>query len=558
MPPQNNLDVRFHSAKEQPLFIKLAKMLMLLPLLTYILASSLLSMASGLVYEKDWTYTYINEPPYGNWTFTRRPATPMQINGSQIQIGANWTYVYTLAANHTYHVYCYGDWINDGATPETDYDIYVYNPLGELEGYHTEAAGLPEHLGTTIDQPFFTPKYSGNYTFVIRNDPRESQAAEPATFMAIENVEPNIWHSQFIEGKQGNTSVENTGLAYEFATSSERIEIQVQVPDTLDMYEARLYLMGNPSVNKGELLNGVPLAWESGLYGEVTGSFGGYNLNSEGFRGSAYASCEYFGQDMLINYTTSYKGESLYHFVLIGEFGAGNVSFRVKTNFGDSVLKLATPIQRVYPNNETIITAVSNHSDIQQAFLHYSTDNWNTSTLSEMLVSNRTCNGTIFGQEAGVTVNYRVEAFDFLDNIMSINGSYIVKYPVYVNFTLSREAITLGENMSINGFVNPATGSADARVKLTVTASNGSKIEQYCYVQTDGNFSASFKPSFLGSWSIRAQFMGDSIRYESLSNTSQFVVVEPSFMTKYSMYIYAGVGAAVMVTIVVIMIRRRQ
>ncbi|MCK4478011.1 hypothetical protein KAU88_05745 [Candidatus Bathyarchaeota archaeon] len=538
--------------------MKLAKTLMFLPLLACILASSLTIIASGLIYEKDWTFNYINEPPYGNWTFARRPASPMKINASQIQIGANWTYVYALAANHTYHVYCYGDWINDGATPETDYDIYVYNPQGELEGYHTEAAGLPEHLGTTVDYPFFTPKYSGNYSFVIRNDPRESQAADAATLMVIEHVKPNMWHSRFIEGKQGNMSVENTSWAYEFTASSERIEIQVEVPDTLDMYEARLYFMANPANNMGERLNDVPLAWEPGLYGEISGFFGGYNLDSEGPRGEAYASCEYFGQDMLINYTAPYKEESLYHLVLIGELGSGNVSFRVKTNFGDSVLQLATPIQKVYPNNETVITAVSNNSNIQQAFLYYSINNWNTSSVTEILVSNRTCNGTISGQEAGITVDYRVEAFDFLDNMMNLSGSYTVKHPTHVNFTLSSEAVTLGENVSISGFARPAPESEDARVKLVFTSSNGSIVEQICYVQTDGNFSAGFKPPFLGPWSVRAQFVEDDVRYESFSDTFQFVVVEPSFMVKYSMYIYAGVGAAFTVAIIAVMIRRRQ
>jgi len=530
---------------------------MFLPLLTCLLVSSLAILAFGIVYEENWTNTYINEPPYGNWTFTRKPVTPMQINASQIQISANWTYVYTLTANHTYHVYCYGDWINDGSIPETDYDIYVFNPQGELEGYHTEAAGLPEHLGTTVDQPFFTPRYSGNYSFVVRNDPRESQAAEPATLMAVEHVEPNIWHSRFIEGKQGNTSVENTSWAYEFTTSSERIEIQVQVPDTLDMYEARLYLMANPSSKNGELLNGVPLAWEPGLYGGVSGSFGGYNLDSEGFRGDAYASCEYFGQDMQINYTTPYDGESLYHLVLIGEFGSGNASFRVKTNFGDSALKLATSIQRVYPNNETTIAAVSNNSKIQQAFLYYSIDNWITSNFSEMFVSNCICNGTILGQEAGVMVNYRVEAFDMLDNMMSINGSYTVKYPSNINFTLSSKTITFGENISINGFIRPITEFANASIKLIFAASNGSKVAQY-YLQTDGNFSASFKPSFLGPWSVKAQFIENQVMYESVSNTLQFVVLEPSFMVKYSMYIYAGIGASVMAVAVLVIIRRRR
>ena len=543
--------------KEQAVLVKLAKTLTFATLLATVLVYTLSVVASGFVIEKNWISTYINEPPYGNWTFTRKPVGPMKINASQIQIGANWTYVYTLTANRTYHVYCYGDWIEDGVAPETDYDVYVYNPFGELEGYHTEAAGLPEHLGTSVEEPFFTPRYSGNYSFVIRNDPRESRGAEPATFLAIEHVEPNVWQTGFIEGKQSDIPVENTSWAYEFITSSELIEIKVRVPDTLDMYEARLYLMANLENKKGESLSGVPLAWEAGLYGEVSGSFGGYNLHSEGFRGNNYASCEYFGQDMLINYTSTCKGESLYHLVLIGEFGSGNVSFRVKTNFGDSKLQLAALLPRVYPNNETAITAVSNNSNIQQAFLHYSIDNWNTSAFSEMLVSNRTCNGTIPGQEAGITVNYRVEALDLLDNVMRINGSYSVKHPTTLNITLSRETITLGENVSLSGFLNPASGGVNASVKLVFIASNGSIVEQYYFVQ-DGNFSASFKPRFLGSWSVHAHFLGDLTRYDSVSDTQRFVVAEPSFMSKYSIYILAGVGVVMAAVIIIFMIRRRQ
>jgi hypothetical protein len=532
-----------------------AKALMFLLLMT--LAALLVAASQSTTYAEQWVSTHINEPPYGNWTFARKPVTPMRINSSQIQVGANWTYVYTLVANRTYHVYCYGEWINGGAAPKTDYDIYVYNPQGELEGYHTEAAGLPEHLGTTTEEPFFTPMYSGNYTFVIRNDPRESQSADAATLMIIEHVDTNVWYNRFIEGKQGNTSMEDTCWAYEFTASSERVEIQVQVPDTLDMYEARLYLMANPASKKGELLNGVPLAWEPGLYGQVDKDFGGYNLDSKGLRGEAYASCEYFGQDMLINYTASHSEDSLYHLVLIGEAGAGNVSFRVKTNFGDSELQLTAPLGRVYPSYETAVTAVSNNSRIQRALLHYSVDNWNTSTVLEMAVNNRTCNGTIQGQMAGATVSYRVEAYDILDNMMALNGSFAVKHPSHVNFTLSKTTVTLGENATISGFVAPVLNISAALVKIVFTAPNGTTIEQYRFLQ-GSNFSASFKPPALDSWSVRVEFLGDQDRYEAVSSAATFVVVEPPFVVKYSMYIYAGIGLAFAALFIVFMIRRRQ
>ncbi|MCW4052012.1 MAG: hypothetical protein NWE78_02230 [Candidatus Bathyarchaeota archaeon] len=537
---------------------RLVRKTTLISLMLCIAASALPMVASGIVYEENWTFTYINEPPYGNWTFSPRPANPVKINSSQIQVGANWTYVYTLTANSSYHLYCYGDWISEGSEAQTDYDIYVYNPLGEMEGYHTEAAGLPEHLGTSVEEPFFTPNLSGNYSFVVRNDPRESEGADAATVMAIEHVETNAWHSRFIEGKQGSMAVENTSWAYEFVSNSSRIEIQIQVPDTLDMYEARLYLMANPSVKKGEFLNGVPVAWEAGLFGETSSSVGGYNLISEGFRGNAYASCEFFGQDMLINYSAPYSTQSLYHLVLIGESGAGNVNFRIKTDFGDSILQLTAPT-RVYPYNETEITATSSKSKIQEAYLYYSPDNTVNITTINMHVSNKTCNATIPGQEPGETVFYYLEAFDILDNVMLVNGSFQVKYPTSVNFTLASDTATIGENISISGIVKPPSQIEPASVILILTSLNGSTLEQHVFVESNGSFSISIRPFLLGSWRIRAHFLGDQGRYESFSEAQEFVVVEPSFVTKYSIYIAgASVGTMVLIILVLILIRRRQ
>jgi hypothetical protein len=203
-------------------------------------------------YDK-YVRSFINQPPYGNWTYVEKPVFPVYFNESQIAVGSNWTIVSPLASNHTYHVYAYGEWVDRESDPSTDYDIYVYNPMGKLEGYHTESAGLPEHIGTTVDEPFFTPAYTGNYSFVLRNDPRESNSSRQATLMLIENVKTNEWHRAYLKGKENDIPVFSTSWAYEFVTDSQRIEVHVRVPDTLDMYEARLYLMANPSAGKGEI-----------------------------------------------------------------------------------------------------------------------------------------------------------------------------------------------------------------------------------------------------------------------------------------------------------------
>jgi len=511
---------------------ELAEVLVFSLLLTLVLGL-LSTPVFGQSHGEEWMHTYLNTPPFGNWTYVGKPVYPIRINSSQIRVGANWTYVYPLEANRTYHVYCYGDWIDRGSNPKTDYDIYVYDPLGRLEGYHTEAAGLPEHLGTTVDQPFFTPSESGNHSFVIRNDPRESQDSKNATLMVIEHVKCNVWYERFIEGKVNGLPVEDTSWAFEFNTNSQRVEIVVQVPDTLDMYEARLYLMANPSNDKGEMLNGVPLAWEPALYGESTqDGFGGYNLESKSYRGVAYASCEYPGQDMLINYTCPLSGESLYHLVLIGEVGSGTVRFIVKTKFEEASLELSNPVGRVYPNNETKLTFVSNASNLKAARLYYTTDDWQTQNSVEMRIDeNRTCSGTIPAQQAGTTVEYRVEGWDALENLVTASGNYTVKHLTQMSCNLSRESITIGENITVFGSLRPA--GANASVKLTFTSSNGTTVERSCRTHANGSFTLSFKPPSTGKWFVQARFKGEKTRFDCVSDVKSFTVQEPPFTSRF-------------------------
>jgi hypothetical protein len=486
-----------------------------------------------------------------------KPMFPIHFNQSQIPVGSNWTVVSPLTANHTYHVYFYGKWVDEGSKPSTDYDVYVYNSLGELEGYHTESSGVPEHLGTPADKPFFIPKYSGNYSFVLRNDPRESKASEPATFMIIENVECDKWQEVYVEGKENSIPVFNTSRAFEFATESQRVEVLVKVPEALDMYEARLYLMANPKAGKGQMLNDVPLAWEEGLYGEIQQIYGGYNAESKESRGLAYASCEFFGQDMLINCTSTVQGKSLYHLVFIGEKGAGKIDFLVKTEFAKARLDLANHPSPVYPNTETNLTLVSNTTDLTKAALNYSVNNWTNSTaLGMQLLDNRTCTAIVPGQPAGTTVRYEITASDVLENTLVYWGNYSVKYASQLNLTLKAEAISIGDNITLTGLVTPST--ENLTITLMFSSTNGT-FPQTAYTLDQGTFTASFKPSTQGDWMVQATFKGNNMLYESSSPSLKFRVNPPSFLSQYSMYIYAGAGAgAGTVIIAFVYIKKRR
>jgi hypothetical protein len=480
---------------------------------------------------------YVHTDWLGNRTYVEKPMFPVYLNESQVPIGKNWTVVCPLREGHSYHVYCYGAWVHTGDEPKTDYDIYVYNPQGELESTHTEAAGLPEHLGTTVDDPFFVPASSGNYTFVIVNDARESNGAEQATFMVIENIECDRWYTHDVSGKVADTPVFNTSWAYEFITDSPLIELWVRVPDTLDMYEARLYLMSDA---ESFTVNNVSLPWELGLYGNLS-DVGGYNLESEEYRGVAYASCEFNGQDMFLNYTQPSAGENVYHLVLMGEIGAGTIEYMVKTTFG-GVLKPLTFPQKVTPSNETLISYATNTTQLENATLRYTIDSWKNMTTIGMAVSNMTCNATIPQQEAGSLVEYTVQATDTIKNQLTATGNFTVKYPSAITeFNATRMTVTRGENITMAGTLSAEAGGAP--VTVTFMSVNATETVD-CMALGNGTFTASFQPEDTGDWMVQAAFAGNSTVYGCESETVMVTVAEPSFFAVYGIFIGGGVGGS--------------
>jgi hypothetical protein len=501
---------------------------------------------------------------YGNYTvissltILNKPVYPVFFARSQIEIGRDWSIVCPLKANHSYHVYLYGDWVNNGSEPRTNYDVYVYDPYFNPEGKHAASAGLLEHLGDTVDYAFFNPKHTGNYTFVIVNDAGGSRDAQEAAFMIIEDVQCNIWHEQYVEGKSSGLPVYNTTWAYEFYTDNPHVEVYVNVPDTLTVYEVRLYLMADPTVQNVTILNGVPLAWEPGLHGNRTGKqsiIGGYNLESEGYRGAAYASCENFGQDMLLNFTSPNAGRSLYHLVLIGGKGSGTVEFLVKTVFDAALQASTVPGLRIYPGDNVTLVYVSKSTDLVDATLQYSVARWaNTTSISMELVDNRTCRVNVPGQAAGTNVVYGVVATDILRNVLVANGSYNVKMSSSLSISLARQAVTLGENITVTGNLTPVSSG----MPITLYFLSGNESETVIvYTVQDGSFTASHKPAVSGEWSVQARFFESDSMYTSITSELPFQVDEPSFFAVYSLYIVIGAGGSAAAAVAAVVFMRK-
>ena len=393
-------------------------------------------------------------------------------------------------------------------------------------------------MGTTVNDALFTPTQTGNYSFVIVNNPNDSESAQQATFMIIENLQTDQWYTTPMEGTSGNNTNFYTNWAYEFATNASKVELYVKVPQTLDMYEARLYMMNNA---KSPTLNSFPLPLESGLYGNLTGSVGGYNFVSNGYRGVAYASCEYMGKSMFLNYTSPNTGANLYHLVLIGEVGSGVIQFMLKTQFGNTSMTPLVMQTRVYPDTPAKIAYMSNNASLQTAKISYTINNWNSTTSLDMEIINQTCNATIPGQTAGSLVQYRIDACDFLNNNMTATGNYTVKGQPTLNINAVKDPIVLGENITITGNITP--NENNSKVKVQFYTSNFTQIVNATITQ-DGNFTANFKPDSSGVWSISATVPETQSSWRCDSEPLTVTVNEPPIYVKYSLFIIIGLVVA--------------
>ncbi len=527
--------MRNHKASRQTTATIIALLLVLSPILIGVTQSIPLTTSQEY---KQFVHTTINSTS-GNVTVVDKPIFPVKINNTQIQIGQNWTIICPLQASHNYQIYCYGTWTNTQTEAKTDYDIYVHDPSGQLVSTHTQAAGVIENINSQSSN-FFTATQSGNYSFIIKNDARESQGTQEATFMIMENIECNKWYTVPVQGKAADSTANlKTAWTYEFATNASLVEVYLSIPDTLDMYEARLFLM-----NDGSGLNqiGYPLADEPGLYSNITATgVGGYNFETNGSRGVAYDSCEHMGQDMFLSYTAKTEGTKLYYLVLIGEEGQGDVQFMAKTNFDEIALTPANTINRPTPGVAIEVTYKTSGYNLEEANMSYSVNNWATAELIPMTIINQTCSATVPGQTAGKTVQYRIDAIDVLKNSLSATGSYTVKNQPKLNITIAKDTVVIGQNITVEGVLTPS--DADSAVDIQFMSSTET-VTVTCEVAVNGSFSGSFGPQTAGDWSVLANALETDVSWGCSSSQYMITVNEPPLYIKYGLYIVIGMIAA--------------
>ena len=398
-------------------------------LITLLICVTVLACLSESRSHIPWARGIDPDEIFGNFTLVNKPVPAVPISSGEIPIGKASTYSYNLQGGRKYHIYLTGEWANP-TTHLTDYDIHVYkingvNPV--LISTHTESAGLPEQVSNDGLGRYFIPSEDGHYWFNVRNDAIESQAAESGSLMVVEHIEGNIWYRRYLKGKVNEEPVPDTTWSYEFVSSSDHIRVYVDVPQFLDMYEARLYIMGNPGVNKGELVEGIPIAWEPGLRGEVSTVYGGYNLDQQGYRDEdAMASCERMGEDMVIDFEVPVSGSLLYHLALIAEYGYGTIDFMVQTDFDSPILQLVEAPETVEEQEPTrLVVNIQDELSITETSFSYSTNggvSW--SALPITIEQGGNYSVTVPAVERDTLVDYIFQAEDERGNVGEVLGSY--------------------------------------------------------------------------------------------------------------------------------------
>jgi len=494
------------------------------------------------------------------------PYKPQKIDKGEIPfkgygVPSSKEYKCYLEVGHKYHIFLVGNWVTDDTKNATDYDIEVRNPNSVVISINTESAGIPEQVANDEKHQYFIPTQSGDYTFKIINDYKDSAdgKAESAIFMIIEHIEMNKLYKKTLYGKPyvGASYPARNSTGYEFNTTVSEFLLHIEVPDPvpadgitgLDMYEARVFPMGNPSADVGYTLQGIELPYgemfngivldeagnvisEEQIFDGVYNSslYGGYNTSVPGFTfPNMKISCETAGVDMrkvmrLPNYNGSGKYSSdynvFYNMVLIAEYFEGELEFYVKTDYRDVNLSLINPPRVGYSDETTLIKVEpESASPVDSMWIEYTNDEWKTSERIDLINNPDYWLAILPEFDHHDFVEYKIHAEDEIDNRGIYEGNFTVMNKVEIDFGLSGNVVQGGQTVRITGAATRP--SINLRINVEHGGTNSS-----INVQTDGDgvFTYDYKPTKIGEYDITISYAGDEDYHSAISREKSFRV----------------------------------
>jgi hypothetical protein len=119
--------------------------------------------------------------------------------------------------------------------------------------------------------------------------------------------------------------------------------------------------------------------------------------------------------------------------------------------------------------------------------------------------------------------------------------------PTAINCSVSPTSVTLGNNLTVSGFISPVVSGVT--VTLTYTKPDATTLTRTVTSGTDGSFTDVYTPNVVGSWSVKASWPGNVSYLGSTSFAASFTVNNPGAIPME--YVYA-VAAIVIIVIVAI------
>jgi hypothetical protein len=444
------------------------------------------------------------------------------IHEGEIPPGEYMAYKYKLAKDHRYHIYLSGEWTED-KDYKTDYDVYLYRYQAG-RGYvtlssHTESAGFIEQIGNNYENHYFVPDLTSDYYISVYNDEKESNSSKEAILTVIEHINTDEWIDLKMEAWHTTRSNDRCNWAYEFNTSTPEFKVLIEVPELLDMYEARIYLMGEPRAGSrnslGEYVNGIPVSWSGGLKGEVKSGIGGFNYDPQGYRQyECVDSAQHYGEDMEITISEG-SGNKLYHLVLMAEDGKGYVNFIIQTDFSPPQIELLNTSKNVNVKEDYFIDVkATTRYGLEKLSINYTIDN--SSYISDTNFENRTNNIYRYhlpGLVTGDTLYYQVDAWDILGSKSSISNSFKVMTNTTIELKVLKNRITAGEEIITYG--NIKNGGNEFTINYQRDGENSTHTIK---PKSDGSYTHRFRPNLAGEYTITADFEGSNGYHPSTSD----------------------------------------
>ena len=456
-----------------------------------------------------------------------------------------------LDAGKKYHIFLVGDWVvNITGSDEvlTDYDIEVFNSQNALISAHTESAGLSEQVANDNDHQYFVPPKTDTYRFVIHNDSEEGGLDESAVFMIIEHLEMNKRYELYLEGRPSPSEdyPDNYDWAYEFSTPAENFQLHIDVPDPdpekgikgLDMYEARIYPMANPSAQIGHTIWGLGAPTGDLLMDEVSGSYGGFNTEIDGFSFSDLrSSCEYAGEEMDVTFGAPQHNETelvldtrdvFYYMVMLAEYYQGEISFYVKTDYRSINVTLVEAPKITITGEETrILVDLESPAPLSEVWIDYTVDGWKTEERLFMDPYNDMYVGWLPEFELLDEVEYMVSAEDEIANSGTKSSSFIVLDPVQLQIATEKNKIYGGDTMEILGEALPFS-----EIDINITKGEYSSKTRI-NVDADGNWVHTFSPPSEGIYTAQTFFNGDETHPGARSREVKFTMAKNNPLLSY-------------------------